>query len=150
MYFARRLCLSAMSAINPRLSYSGFSRRLPSIRPEAERSWLLMVACAIDGTVSVSTVMLRRGGSRARDDSDVKEGLVETLLLTRWVEDDRCSCILPFLPLRVPLSLPLPVLAYMLLGRLLRSSVTFEELTSFRSSSGFLCVVDVVAAGVKL
>ena len=132
------------------VSLLGFNRRLPSIRPEAERSWLLMVACAIEGTVSVSTVMLRRGGSRARDDSDVKEGLVETLLLTRWVEDDRCSCILPFLPLRVPLSLPLPVLAYMLLGRLLRSSVTLEELTSFRSSSGFLRVVDVVAAGVKL
>lgn len=97
------------------VSLLGFNRRLPSTRPEAERSWLLIVACAIDGTVSVSTVMLRRGGSRARDDSDVNEGLVETLLLTLWVDDDRCCCILPFLPFFVPLSLPLPVLAYMLL-----------------------------------
>ena len=115
---------------------------------------MLMVACAIDGTVSVSTVMLRKGGSRAaREDSEVNEGLVDTLLLTRWVDDDRFSCILPLPPFLVPLSLPLPVLACMLLGRLLRSSVTFEELTSLRSSSAFLCivdVVDVVAVGVKL
>lgn len=99
----------------------------------------------MDGTVSVSTVMLRKGGSRARDDSEVNEGLVETLLLTRWVDDERCSCILPLRPLFGPLSLPLPVC--MLLFRLLRSSVTFDELTSFRSSSDFLCVV---AVGVKL
>lgn len=131
------------------VSLLGFNRRLPSARPEAERSWLLMVACAIEGTISVSTVMLRKGGSRARDDSDVNEGLVETWLLTRWVDDERCSCILPFLPVFVPLSLPLPVLACMLL-RLLRFSVTFDELTSFRPSSGCLCGVDVVAADVKL
>jgi hypothetical protein len=99
----------------------------------------------MDGTVSVSTVMLRRGGSRARDDSDVREGLVETLLLTRWVDDERCSCILPLEAFLVPLSLPLPV-CMLLLCRLLRSSVTFEELTSFRSSSGLLCVV---AVGVE-
>ena len=141
---------SFLSFLGRIVSLLGFNRKLPSTRPEAERSWLLMVACAIDGTISVSTVMLRRGGSRARDDSDDNEGLVETLLLTRWVDDDRCSCILPFLPFFAPLSLPLPVLAYMLLCRLLRSSVTFEELTSFRSSSDFLCVVDVVVVGVKL
>lgn len=94
--------------------------------------------------------MLRRGGSRARDDSEVKEGLVETLLLTRWVDDDGCSCILTFTPFLVPLSLPLPVLACMLLGLLLRSSVTFDELTSLRSSSDLLSVDDVVGVEVKL
>jgi hypothetical protein len=45
------------------VSLLGFSRRLPSTRPDADLSWVPMVACATEGTVSVSTVMLRRGGS---------------------------------------------------------------------------------------
>jgi hypothetical protein len=56
------------------VSLLGFNRRLPSTRPEAERSWLPIVDCATEGIVSVSTVMLRKGGCVAerveRDDSD--------------------------------------------------------------------------------
>jgi len=46
---------------------------------------------------------------------------------------------LPFLAVLLPLSLPLPVwLLVVLLFLELRSSVTLEELTSFRSSSEVL------------
>jgi hypothetical protein len=118
------------------VSLLGLRRKLPSTRPEAERSWLLIVACAIEGTVSVSTVMLRRGGSRARVERELSEGLDETLL-RRWVEVERYSCILAFGAVLGPLSLPLPVLVLWLtwVGRVLRSSVTLMELTSLRSSS---------------
>ena len=91
-----------------------------------------MVACAIEGTVSVSTVMLRNGGS-VRDlfDSDDSDGLEETVF-GLCVEEARCSCIFPFLSFLVPLSLPLSVFL-VLLGLMLRSSVTFDGLTSFLS-----------------
>jgi hypothetical protein len=57
------------------VSLLGLSRKLPSTRPEAERSWLPMVDCATEGTVSVSTVILRRGGWVAeRVESDDREG----------------------------------------------------------------------------
>jgi hypothetical protein len=39
------------------VSLLAFRRKLPSARPDADRSWLAIVACAMDGTVSVSTVM---------------------------------------------------------------------------------------------
>ena len=45
---------------------------------------------------------------------------------------ERCSCILPFLALLVALSLPLSV-CLVLSCLVLRSSVTLDELTSFRS-----------------
>ena len=98
-----------------------------------------MGACATDGTVSVSTVILRNGGStRDRFESDESDGLEETVL-ARCVEAARCSCILPFLPVLDALSLPLSV--FLLLDCLvLRSSVTLDELTSFRSPAGTLCV----------
>jgi hypothetical protein len=103
------------------VSLLGFSRRLPSVRPEAERSWLPMADCATEGMVSVSTVMLRRGGWVAeRVESEERDGLV-VIWLGRWVEAERCSCIL-LLP--------------MVLG--LRSSVILDELTSLRSSSEVL------------
>jgi hypothetical protein len=119
------------------VSLLGFNRRLPSTRPEAERSWLPIVDCATEGIVSVSTVMLRKGGWVAerveRDDSD---GFV-VMWFGRCVEAER-SCILPFFAVLDPLSLPLPVC--LLLGVLLelRSSVTLDELTSLRSSSEVL------------
>jgi hypothetical protein len=123
------------------VSLLGLRRKLPSTRPEAERSWLLMVAWAIEGTVSVSTVMLRRGGSRARVDRELSEGFDETLL-GRCVEAERCSCILPLVVDLGPLSLPLPVPVWLVwVGRVLRSSVTLNELTSLRSSSDLVCVV---------
>lgn len=127
------------------VSLLGFKRRLPSTRPEAERSWFPIVACATDGTVSVSTVMLRSGGS-ARDlvDSDESDGF-EVTVFGRCVEAARRSCILPFLADLVALSLPLSVLLLLLLALpslALRSSVIFDELTSLRSSSVFACVVD--------
>lgn len=121
------------------VSLLGFNRKLPSARLEAERSGLPMVDCATDGTVSVSTVMLRKGGCVAeRVESDDKDGFAVTWL-GRCVEAERCSCILPFFADLGPLSLPLPVC--LLLSFELRSSVTLEELTSFRSSSEVLCVV---------
>jgi hypothetical protein len=52
----------------------------------------------------------------------------------------RSSCILPLLAVLMPLSLPLPVCLLVWVLEL-RSSVTFAELTSFRSSSEVLCVV---------
>jgi len=120
------------------VSLLGFRRRLPSTRPEAERSWFPIVACATDGTVSVSTVMLRRGGS-ARDllESDDNEGFVDTVL-GLCVEVVRFSCIFSFLLDFVALSLPLSVLL-LLLSLVLRSSVTLDELTSLRSSSESFC-----------
>lgn len=125
----------------------GLRRKLPSTRPEAERwSWLLMVAWAIEGTVSVSTVMLRSGGSRVRVDRELSEGLDETLL-GRCCEAERCSCILGLVADFGPLSLPLPVPVLVLVvwlvwvGRVLRSSVTLNELTSLRSSSDLVCAV---------
>ena len=72
------------------VSLLGFKRRLPSTRPEAERSWFPIVVCATEGTVSVSTVMLRNGGS-VRDltvCSDENEGF-EVGALGRCVETDR-------------------------------------------------------------
>jgi hypothetical protein len=61
------------------VSLLGLSRKLPSTRPEAERSWLPMVDCATEGTVSVSTVMLRRGGWVAeRVESDDMDGFEVT------------------------------------------------------------------------
>lgn len=104
-----------------------------------------MVGCATDGTVSVSTVMLRNGGSRVllELDSEDNDGLVDTVF-GRCVEAVRCSCILPFLPVLLPLSLPLSVLfeGVVVLRLLLRSSVTLDELTSCLSSSVTLCVDD--------
>lgn len=128
------------------VSLLGFSRRLPSPRPEAERSWLAMVDCATDWTVSVSTVMLRKGGSaRDRLDKEESDGLEETEFC-RWVEEARWSCILPFLSALVAPSLPLSEFL-VLLRAVLRSSVTLDELTSFRSSSEPLCEM---AGGTKL
>lgn len=60
------------------VSLLGFRRMPPSGRPEAERSWFTMEAWATEGTVSVSTVMLRSGGSRARVDMDDSDGFAET------------------------------------------------------------------------
>lgn len=66
--------LGFLSFLGRIVSLLGFSRKLPSTRPDAERSWLPMVDCATEGTVSVSTVILRSGGWVAervdRDDSD--------------------------------------------------------------------------------
>lgn len=113
------------------VSLLGFRRRLPSPRPEAERSWFPIVVCATEGTVSVSTVMFRKGAS-VRDLtvwSDEYEGL-DVGPLGRCVEADWCSCILALF--RALLSLPFStglVLA-------LRSSVIFDVVTSLiRSSS---------------
>jgi hypothetical protein len=120
------------------VSLLGFSRRLPSVRPEAERSWLPMADCATEGIVSVSTVMLRRGGWVAeRVESEERDGLV-VIWLGRWVEAERCSCILPFLAVLDPLSLPLPVCLLLPMWLGLRSSVILDELTSLRSSSEVL------------
>lgn len=112
------------------VSLLGRSRRLPSTRPEADRSELPIVACATEGTVSVSTVMFREGAS-VRDlivERDDTEGLL-LRDIGRWDEADRCSCIFPLSALLSPaVSLCFGVLA-------LRSSVTFDDVTSFRSSS---------------
>jgi hypothetical protein len=100
-----------------------------------------MVDCATDGTVSVSTVMLRNGCWDAeRVESDESDGFAETWC-GRCVEAERCSCILPFFAVLGPLSLPLPVFLLLLFLEL-RSSVTLDELTSLRSSSEVLCVVE--------
>jgi hypothetical protein len=121
------------------VSLLGFNRKLPSTRPEAERSWLPMVDWATEGTVSVSTVMLRKGGCVAeRVERDDKDGFAVTCL-GLCVEAERCSCILPLVAVLLPLSLPLPVcLLLVLLFLELKSSETLEELTSFRSSSEVL------------
>lgn len=121
------------------VSLLGFRRMPPSARPEAERSWFTIDACATEGTVSVSTVMLRSGGSRARVDMEDSDGFAETECWGRWAKVERCSCILPFLALLDALSLPLSVcLEWSCLKEScfeLRSSVTLDELTSFRSVS---------------
>ena len=133
------------------VSLLGFKRRLPSTRPEAERSWLPMVAWAMEGTVSVSTVMLRDGAS-------VRERMVERdeyecfglRAGRRWGEADRCSSILvfSFLGAAVPAAAAAASAAdsFCLAERELRCSVTLEDVTSFRSSSEVL----VEAAEVKL
>lgn len=115
------------------VSLLGRKRRLPSTRPDADRSWFPIVACAIDGTVSVSTVMFREGAS-ARDLVVVRDGTEGFVLraIGRWNEADRCSCILPLSVFLNPLSLPLSV-GFEALA--LRSSVIFDDVTSFRSSS---------------
>lgn len=90
-----------------------------------------MVACAIEGTVSVSTVMLFRESLRDLIvESDEKDGF-EGRVFGRCVVEDRCSCILPLSFLR-PLSLPLSAC---LADFALRSSVTFDDVTSCLSSS---------------
>lgn len=66
------------------VSLLGLSRMPPSTRPEADLSWFTIDGCATEGTVSVSTVMLRRGGSRDRVDMEDREGLAETVC-GRWV-----------------------------------------------------------------
>lgn len=100
--------------------------------------------CATDGTVSVSTVMLRKGGSmRDRLESEEMEGFDE--MVPCCCDATRCSCVLPCLTALLPLSLPLSAL--LLFDLELRSSVTLEELTSFRSSSEPFCEDD---AGTKL
>ena len=123
----------------------GLRRRLPSPRPEAERSWLPMVDCATEGIVSVSTVMLRSGGWVAeRVDSEERDGLDMTCF-GRCVEAASGSCILPFSDALGPLSLPLPVCMLLLVVCLeleLRSSVILEELTSLRSSSEGLALAE--------
>lgn len=99
-----------------------------------------MVDCATEGTVSVSTVMLRDECVADRVDRDEREGL-GVMWLGRCVEAERCcfSCILPLFTALLPLSLPLPVcLLWEFLE--LRSSVTLDELTSLRSSSEVLCM----------
>jgi hypothetical protein len=101
-----------------------------------------MVACGTEGTVSVSTVMFRDGAS-VRDlmvDRDATEGLVLNAP-GRWDEAVRCSCILPLSALRSPPSPPCPGVA------VLRSSVTFDDVTSFRSSSVVVLEADVAAEG---
>lgn len=113
------------------VSLLGFKRRLPSTRPEAERSWFPMVVCATEGTVSVSTVMFRNGGS-VRDltvCSDEKEGL-EVGALGRCVETDRWSCALDLL--RTLLSL---LTSTFFEVRVLRSSVILLGMTSLPCSS---------------
>jgi len=123
------------------VSLLGFKRRLPSVRPEAERSWLPMADCATEGIVSVSTVMLRRGGWVAERVESADSDCLELSWCGRAVEADRCSCILPFFAALDPLSLPLPVVLLLLSRFELRSSVTFEWLTSLRSSSDVPVVV---------
>jgi hypothetical protein len=66
------------------VSLLGFRRTPPSTRPEADLSWFTIDGCATEGTVSVSTVMLRRGGSRDRVDMEEREGFAETVC-GRWV-----------------------------------------------------------------
>ena len=129
------------------VSLLGLRRKLPSARPEAERSWP-MPACATEGTVSVSTVMLRRGGSvRDRFESDENEAF-EEIVFDRCKEVARCSCILPLASAFDAPSLPLSLFLVLLRLELeLRSSLTLDELTSFRSSSE---VLDVVAEETKL
>jgi hypothetical protein len=126
------------------VSLLGLSRKLPSARPEAERSELPMADWATEGINSVSTVMLRRGGwgVAERVESEERDGF-DVTWAGRCVETARCSCILPFFAVLDPLSLPLPVcMALLLLLFLeLRSSVILEELTSFRSSSDVLAAV---------
>lgn len=129
------------------VSLLGFRRRLPSPRPDADRSWFPMVACATDGTVSVSTVMFREGAS-VRDlmvEREEKEGF-EVGAEGRWVDVDRCSCIFP-LSLLGALSPPLSTYFEALA---LRSSVTFDDVTSFRSSSSDLEVVEEARLWKKL
>jgi hypothetical protein len=100
---------SFLSFLGRMVSLLGFSRRLPSTRPEAERSWLPMVDCGTEGTVSVSTVMLRKGGCVAeRVESDDRDGFA-VIWFGRCVDAERWSCILPFFADLGPLSLPLPV-----------------------------------------
>ena len=94
--------------------------------------------------------MLRSGGSaRDRFERDEYDAL-EVTVFVRCVEGACCSCILPFQAVLGPLSLPLSVFLVLfceVLSEVLRSSVTLDELTSFRSSS-LLCVA--VAEGIKL
>jgi hypothetical protein len=61
------------------VSLLAFNRRLPSTRPDAERSWLPMADCATEGTVSVSTVMLREGCVAERVESEDSDGFAEML-----------------------------------------------------------------------
>ena len=102
------------------------------MRPEAERSGFPKVACATDGTVSVSTVMLSEGASvlDLTVESDEKEAFGESMF-GRWagVDATRSSCTLRLFSV---FSLPL---SPCLLDRTLRSSVTFGDVTSCRSSS---------------
>jgi hypothetical protein len=112
------------------VSLLGRNRRLPSTRPDAERSELPSVACATEGTVSVSTVMFREGAS-VRDlmvERDDTEGFVFKAM-GRANEAVRCSCILPLSELlSTPASLCFEAFV-------LRSSVTLDDVVSFRSSS---------------
>jgi hypothetical protein len=79
------------------VSLLGLRRRLPSVRPDTERSWLLIDAWAMEGTVSVSTVIFRDATSaRALLVVSVEsEGFDERVVFGRWaVEAERISCIL--------------------------------------------------------
>lgn len=110
------------------------------MRPDTDRSWFPMVGWATDGTVSVSTVMFRRGGS-LRDlmaERDESEGLLESGY-ARWVDAERISCILP-LSILEPASLSRSPARDSLA---LRSSVILDDVTSFRCSSGNLGPVGV-------
>jgi hypothetical protein len=71
-----------------------------------------------------------------RDERDDSDGFV-VMWFGRCVEAER-SCILPFFAVLDPLSLPLPVCLLLGVVLELRSSVTFDELTSLRSSSEVL------------
>jgi len=112
------------------VSLLGRNRRLPSTRPDVERSEFPIVACATEGTVSVSTVIFREGAS-VRDlmfEREDTEGFVFRAI-GRWNEADRCSCILPLSEFRSPTA------SLCFGGFPLRSSVTLDDVTSFRSSS---------------
>lgn len=121
------------------VSLLGLSLKLPSTRLEDDLSVLPMADWATDGTVSVSTVMLRDGCVAERVDREDSDGFVVTWW-GRCADAERCcSCILAVWVFLVVVSLPLPFCLALCLE--LRSSVTLAELTSFRSSSETLGAV---------
>ena len=92
----------------------------------------------MEGTVSVSTVMFRDAASAlALLEASMEFEGFEGRLPGRWTtEAERCSCMLPWLSFLMVDSLPLSLC--LLLLELLRSSVTFDDVTSLRSSSASL------------
>lgn len=121
-------CLSFFGRI---VSLLGFSRTLPiaSTLPDVERSCPPpMVGCGMDGTVSVSTVMLFNGTSARDFTVESEEYDAFDVMFGRCEDEDRLTgdfSLRSFL--FAPLSLPLSVC----LGALvLRSSVTLAVVMS--------------------